>query len=215
MGKPYKMSDEMVNAITEEYFSDDARKFNILCNHLIKRKKLTGLYNFDDELASVARYAFTRSLHDYDPDNEKGCKFSSFLYGNIYRAFYLWSRDNTRQYKCNLERDVNGKVKHDEEGNVIVINTVSLDAHIEDNRERLEMTDSGFRVEDEAFKDKIQDSKIEKYLSTLSVLQRQIVSLLAKGCTKVEIMRLLHIDSKEYNENLYTIQAYENVKFLM
>ena len=210
-----KMSKEMADAITEEYFGNGAEKFHKFCNMLLKKKKLTGLYNFDHDLVDVAVLTFVECLKTFDPNNAKGCKFSSYLYGNTYRAFYDWSRDNTRQCRCNLERDVDGKVKHDENGNVIIINTVSLDAHLEENHERLEKTDSGFRVENEIFNDKIQDSKIEKYLSRLSVLQKKIVSLLAEGYKKDQIESRLHIDSKEYNENLYTIQAYENVKFLM
>lgn len=209
------MGEEMAEAITEEYFGNGAEKFHKFCNMMLKKKKLTGLYNFDHDLIDVAVLTFVECLKTFDPKNKKGCKFSSYLYGNTYRAFYDWSRDNTRQCRCNLERDANGKVKRDELGNVIVINTVSLDAHLEDNRERLEKTDSGFKIEDEIFFDEIHDSKIEKYLSTLSIMQRKIVTLLSDGYKKDEITSILHIDSREYNENLSAIQAYENVKFLM
>lgn len=209
------MGKAAANALADEYFGNGAKKFNKFCNTILKKKKLTGLYNFDDELIDVAMVTFVECLRTFDPMNEKGCKFDSYLYGNTYRAFYDWSRDNTRQIRCNLERDENGKVKRDSKGNLIIINNISLDSSSDDELEKLERIDSGFDVHRNAFKNSYDDSKIENYLERLSIKQRKIVSLLLNGYCKKEIMSILHIDSNDYNENLSAIQAYENVKFLM
>ena len=58
-------------------------------------------------------------------------------------------------------------------------------------------------------------TKIEKYLKKLSINQRKIVKLLSDGYKTKENKKILHMNNKEYSENLAAIQAYENVKILM
>ena len=60
-----------------------------------------------------------------------------------------------------------------------------------------------------------EGTKIQRYLDKLSYTQRKIVSLLSDGYKAKEIRELLHMDSKQYSNNLAAIQAYENVKILM
>ena len=72
-----------------------------------------------------------------------------------------------------------------------------------------------FDTFEEAFGDSFNGTKIEKYLKKLSINQRKIVNLLSDGYKTKEIKKILHMNNKEYSENLAAIQAYENVKILM
>ena len=74
---------------------------------------------------------------------------------------------------------------------------------------------SKFDTFEEACGNNIEGTKIEKYLKKLSINQRRIVKMLSDGYKANEIKELLHMNNKEYSENLAAIQAYENVKILM
>ena len=73
---------------------------------------------------------------------------------------------------------------------------------------------SGFDIYQELYGENISDVRIRNYLNRLSNKQREIVSLLAQGYQSKEIKDLLHMNNKEYLENISIIQAYENIREL-
>lgn len=170
---------------------------------------------YEDDLYSLGRWTFLESLVTYDSSKE--CKFSTYLEGNIWRAFYDWTRDNTRWKRCNLQTGKDGNLMKDENNNPIIIPDIPIDAPTEDGVDLSERVASNFNIEEELSGEfgYSKDDKIQKYFSKLSKVQKQIVMYLAEGYDSSEIQGLLHIDNKRYLDNMKAIRSYENIKVLM
>ena len=198
--------------LIKEYCDNDMYKLNKLCRFLIKKKNVPQMY--EDDLYSIARLTFVEAIETFDC--AKNCKFQTYLIGNIWKAFYDWTRDNTRWKRCNLQTDGNGKLMRDENNRPVIIPDVSLDAVMEEDVSWCERIPSDFDIEKEVGKKDgfSAGDKIETYLKRLSKRQREMVLLLSQGYTSEEIREALHLSTKEYGENLLGIRAYENVKIL-
>jgi len=207
------MEDFEREQIEREYLFDDMRKLNKICKFLILRKNVPQMY--EDDLYSIARITFVESLKTFD--SSKKCKFQTYFIGNVWRAFYDWTRDNTRWKRCNLQIDKDGKIARDEKNNPIIIPDISIDAPTEDGIDLSERVASDFSIEEELSEEfgYSNDDKIQKYFSKLSKMQRQIVVYLSEGYDSGEIQDLLHIDNKRYLDNIKAIRSYENIKVLM
>lgn len=214
MGKQKKLNltDKQIELV-EKYHANDMYELKKICNPLIHRKGVSGMYR--DDLYAVASDTLLESLESYDDSKE--CSFKTFLTGNINRAFYDWTRDNRRGKRCNVERDSNGRIRRDKKGNPIIISDISLDAPTDEGLDIVERIDSGFQIEDE-LPEEIGfscDDKVGKYLSRLSTRQRKIVLLLSDGYSQDEIREIVHISKKEYADSMMSIRAYENIRVLM
>lgn len=199
--------------ILDEFLSNDMYKLNKICRFLVSKKGAPLMH--EDDLYSLGRWVFLESVLSYDPS--KVCKFSTYLEGNIWRAFYDWTRDNTRWKRCNLQTDKDGNLMRDENNNPIIIPDVSIDAPAEDGVDLSERVASNFSLEEELSEEFgfSQGDRIQKYLVKLSKMQRKIVLLLSEGYKALEIQELLHISSKKYLDNIKAIQSYENIRVLM
>lgn len=199
--------------IEEEYLSNNMRKLNRICSYLICRKRVPKMY--EDELFSIGRLTFVESIGNYEAS--KNSSFQAYLIGNIWKAFYDWTRDNMRWKRCNLQRDKNGHIIRDQENNPIAIPDISLDALVDDGFDLCEKVASDFNMEEAVTEkyDSLSDESIEKYLSRLSKRQRKIVLLLYNGYRPEEIRDLLHISKREYADSMQSIRAYENIRILM
>lgn len=199
--------------ILDEFLSNDMYKLNKICRFLVSKKGAPLIH--EDDLYSLGRWVFLESVISYDPSKE--CKFSTYLEGNIWRAFYDWTRDNTRWKRCNLLTDKDGNLMRDENNNPIIIPDIPIDAPTEEGVDLSERVASNFNLEEELSEEFgfSQDDKIQKYLIKLSKMQRKIVLLLSEGYKALEIQELLHISSKKYLDNIKAIQSYENIRILM
>lgn len=199
--------------ILDEFLSNDMYKLNKICRFLVSKKGAPLMH--EDDLYSLGRWVFLESVISYNPSKE--CKFSTYLEGNIWRAFYDWTRDNTRWKRCNLQTDKDGNLMRDEKNNPIVISDIPIDAPTEDGVDLSERVASSFSIEEELSEEFgfSNDDKIQKYFSKLSKLQKQIVMYLTEGYDSAEIQGLLHIDNKRYLDNMKAIRSYENIKVLM
>ena len=187
------------------YHDNNMAMLRKICDPIIYRKGVS-LMDYD-ELYDVASDTLLESLGTYD--ESKGSQFSTYLKGNINRAFYDWTRDNRRFKRCNLteERDENGNLAKDKNGKqkYVVIADISIDAPIGDDSESTlaDMLPSGFDLEAELAEEIgiSSGSKMEKYLS--------------EGYKPSEIKELLHISEKEYSDCMMAIRAYKNIKILL
>lgn len=198
--------------IVEEYHKNEMYKLKQVCDPLIYRKGVPKMYY--DDLYDIASDVLLLCVKNYD--NSNLCSFKSYFIKNIKSAFYDWTRDNRRGKRCNLERDKNGKIKKDNKGNPIVIHNISLDVPTEDGIDLTERIDSGFNIE-EALPDEMifsNNEKIERYLKTLSTMQRKIAELIMQGFNPVEIREKLNIPDKEYNLYISDMKSYEKKRIL-
>lgn len=191
------------------YSANEMHELKRICYPLICRKGVpTGDH---DDLYSLASYTLLESIVDYD--ESKQCSFRTYLTGNIQRSFYDWSRNGWRGKRCNVERDENGRIKREknEKGKVskpIIIPDVSLDAKAEEGVDLLEKIDSGFQIED-YLSGKIgisSSSKVEKFMQSLSNLQRNILKMKMDGISVDAIKEKLNISYSEYKDAMISIK---------
>lgn len=178
-----------------EYAENNMKKLKYICNPIIV--KIGGISEKDyDDFYDIAIEALLDSCLRYEDD--KGCQFKTFLIGNICRKVKSEIRDRNRKKR------IPSKLI-DSIDNLIFDEGMGLS----------EVIPSSFDTHKEAFGTDIKEGKIEKYLNRLSIRQKKIVSLLANGYKANEIREILHMTPKEYSQNLFAIQAYENVRELI
>lgn len=181
--------------ILEEYCANEMKKLKQICYPLLI--KIGGISEKDyDDFYSIALDALADSVLRYD--ETKKCQFSTFLIGNIRRKFNTEIRDRNRAKRIPAK-------KLESTSNLVT----------EDGVELGETIPSKFDTYEIACEYLFEGTKIERYLDKLSHAQRKIVSLLSDGYKAKEIRELLHMDSKQYSNNLAAIQAYENIRELM
>ena len=210
--------------IYNKYLDNNGRKLDKLCKYLIRRKNMPQMY--DDDLYGVAIDVFMESINTYDKNN--GYEFHTYLQGNIWRAFYDWTRDNFyRGKRCNLQLDKDGNilrldkdgnVSKDGKGNPIIIQNISLDEKMEDDLGWSEKIESDFDLEEE-LSDEFGLSKnhednyspeMKEYLNKLSNVQVKVLTYLSEGYSKEEIENILHINSVLYNDSIAAITSERN-----
>lgn len=180
----------------EEYCDNEMKKLKQICYPILIQ--IGGISEKDyDDFYSIALDALADSAIRYD--ETKNCQFSTFLIGNIKRKFNTEIRDRNRNKRIPAKK------------------MQSFDCSISDDDVPLsEIIPSDFDIfEEVCINNGWRESKIEKYLNKLSIIQRKIVTLLSDGYKAKEIRELLHMGEKEYSQNLAAIQAYENVRELM
>lgn len=181
--------------ILEEYCANEMKKLKQICYPLLI--KIGGISEKDyDDFYSIALDALADSVLRYD--ETKKCQFNTFLIGNIRRKFNTEIRDRNRAKRIPAK-------KLESTSNLVT----------EDGVELGETIPSKFDTYETACEYLFEGTKIERYLDKLSYTQRKIVSLLSDGYKAKEIRELLHMNSRQYSNNLAAIQAYENIRELM
>lgn len=193
------------------YMQDDMKKLKKICHKVWIGKVNVSEY---EDLYDVATDCLMETIINYD---SKKSGFETFLTGNIIRKSNTWFRDTKYTLKLNnLVRDKNGKIVRDNHKRPIRVENISFDTPTEDGNDLKDIIPGAFKnLFDELFYEDLSDIKIRNYLSKLSDIQRQIISLLSDGYKAKEIRELLHMSEKEYSQNLAAIQEYENVRELM
>lgn len=204
--KKYKYTPEQL-AIADEYCRNDMSKLKSSCYPIFK-KFVGGIDEKDyDDLFSLGLEVLTSSIQKYTPD--KNCKFHTFFCRNFTLRCFTYLRNTNKEKRSNTKTDKNGKK--------IFSKDASLDA-VGDNGKTLgETLDSGNSIEksfEDSFNSLYMSENVEAYLSRLSRKQQQIVILLANKHKRNEILEILHISLKDYNEHLRRIKSESNVKYL-
>lgn len=182
-------------AILNFYCDNEMRELKKICYPIFKQ--IGGISQSDyDDLYSIALDTLVYSVFKFD--ESKKCKFLTYLIGNLNRKYDTYIRDRNRLKRIPSK----------------MIESFS-DLVTEDGMELSETIPSKFDTYEIACEYLFEGTKIQRYLDKLSYTQRKIVSLLSDGYKAKEIRELLHMDNKQYSNNLAAIQAYENVKILM
>ena len=189
-----KLNEQQIKTLYE-YADDNMKELKRICYPLFV--KIGGISKKDyDDFYSIALDALLDSILRFQAD--KGCKFKTFLIGNIKRKFITEIRDRNRKKRIPVKQ------------------IDSIDSLMfEDGIPLTELIPSDFDVHNECFNEDISDVKIKRYLNKLSSIQKEIVLLLSDGYKASEIREKLHINEKQYINNLGAIQAYENIRELM
>lgn len=193
--------------ILDDFLSDDMKKLNKICKFLVTKKGAPNMH--EDDLYSLGRLTFLESLVTYDPSKE--CKFQTYLEGNIWRAFYDWTRDSTRWKRCNLQTDNKGKLTRDEDNNPIIISDIPIDALTEDGIDLSERIASDFNIENELSEESVISSEenVQNYLSSLNETEKQIAALIIQGYEHSDIKEKLGFSEKRYSRLLKNMSSFE------
>ena len=202
-----KFTPEQIK-LAEEYCGHDMAKLKATCYKLFV-KQIGGIDKWEyDDLYSLGLNVLCNSIIKYSAD--KGCKFHTYLCGNLSRRYDTYKRDKNKDKRSNIQED--------KDGNKVFLKNESFDLVKQNGQALEECLDSGSKIDDsleECFNSLYMSENVETYLRKLSRKQRQIVLLLANGYDRKTIMEQLRIDGKEYKESLARIRSYENVKILL
>jgi len=184
------------SGILETYYADNARKLHRTVDKILS--KFGGLSGKDkDDFYSLANEVFTQVLKKYDDSQS----FDGFLYSCLLNKIKTdITKRNRMKRKADRMAVSQDAVSGDEDGcNLMELIPSDFDTFEEVTK----------RQENGQYRDKVQ-----QYVSKLSTRQVNILNLLIDGYKPNEIRQILEISPKEYEDNLYTMRSYENVKFL-
>ena len=159
--------------------------------------KIGGIsYKDYDDFYEIALDTLGYSVFKYD--EKRKCSFDCFLASNIKRKFNTEVRDRNREKRI--------PSKKLESTNSFIT---------EDGIELGETIPSDFDTYKIVAEYMLEGTKIERYLRKLSYNQQKIVTLLSEGYKAKEIKELLHMNNKQYANDIAAIQSYENTRILM
>ena len=193
--------------LAEEYCGHDMAKLKATC-YKIFVKKIGGIEKWEyDDLYSLGLNVLYNSIIKYSTD--KGCKFHTYLCGNLSRRCDSYKRDKNKDKRSNIQED--------KDGNKVFLKNESFDLVKQNGQTLEECLDSGSRIDDsleECFNSLYMSENVEEYLQRLSRKQRQIVLLLANGYDRKAIMMQLRISANEYKEHMAWIRSDCNTRYL-
>lgn len=180
----------------EAYYSDNAGKLHRTVDAILS--KFGGLSGKDkDDFYSLANEVFVDVLKRYD----SGQSFDGFLYACL-------------SNKIMSEITRRNREKRSADRMAVPLDMVKGG---EEECSLLDFIPSDFDTFEEASKRQENgqySSKIQRYISSLSNQQVNILNLLIDGYKPAEIRRMLEISPKEYSDSLNIMRSYEKVKIL-
>ena len=183
-----------MEAIINSYYNNNAQKLHKMIDKIIFRLK----FNVDNEdFYSLGNEIFIDVINRYDGKRQ----FDGFLYSCLIKKF------KTEMTRRNRQKRQADKM------------VVSIETPIGEN-ENITLSDiiADKNTIEKMFFEESEDTysaEMQKYLSRLSVLQREVLRLISIGFNPNEILTELHINKKQYEDCYNAIHAYRNTSILM
>ncbi len=202
--------------ILNSYYKDNARKLHNIIDQIFYRK-YGGTGNKDmDEFYSVGNDVFTDIIINDRYDKSKG-NFDGFIYGALDLAIIdEFKRQNRDKRTAKIEIEVENDKGEIEKKKVPVPN-IYMDTPIGEGENTTigDMIQSDFDMES-ALTEKTgifqKDERVEKYLSSLPKIQRQIIEMKMENISVSEIKQNLKLSDKEYNLQFSQIKSFNSIK---
>ena len=188
------MNEEKKKELLNYYCGNDMRHLQALSSKILSAMG-RGNQNDMDEFYSIANEECWKAINSFDPNNEFGASFETYLSVILRRKF------NTEFSKRSRLKRGRG------------IEFVSL----EENLKGLENISVGDTIaSDENLEDIVigNDLKVECYLESLSKKERKIADLLMEGYLIKEVSEILSISKKEIEGRLKQMRSYEKKSIL-
>lgn len=207
-------------SMCEYYCENNMKRLKKMCYRLIKSKSTYGNKDYDD-LIDEAMFTLIESVLSFD--EKKNNNFKGYLYSNIQRCFYDWTRDQKREMRTNYLRGSDGKVKIDKDGDPVVLQSVSLEMPSEEadgkERDMSEIISSGFNLEKFVCNKDCREydtwhREMKEFLHKLSPMQQKIAILIAYCYNKEEICEVLNITERTYDNSFRMICLNKNTKLI-
>ena len=175
------------------YYENNAKKMKTMIDKILFRLK----FNVDNEdFYSLGNEVFLDVLNRYDGKQD----FDGFLYSCLVRRFKTEMTRRNR-YKRQADRmaiSIDSSVGEDEN---MTLSDIIAD---KDTIEKI-----FFEENEDAY-----SAEMQRYLSRLSILQREVLRLISIGFNPNEILTELHINKKQYEDCYQAIHSYRNISLL-
>ena len=176
------------------YYENNAKKMRTMIDKILFRLK----FNVDNEdFYSLGNEVFLDVLNRYDGKQD----FDGFLYSCLVRKFKTEMTRRNR-YKRQADRmaiSIDSPVGEDEN---MTLSDIIAD---KDTIEKI-----FFEENEDAY-----SAEMQRYLSRLSILQREVLRLISIGFNPNEILTELHINKKQYDDCYNAIHSYRNISVLI
>ena len=183
-----------MEAIINSYYNNNAQKLHKMIDKIIFRLK----FNVDNEdFYSLGNEIFIDVINRYDGKQQ----FDGFLYSCLIKKF------KTEMTRRNRQKRQADKM------------AVSIETPIGEN-ENITLSDiiADKNTIEKIFFEENEDTysaEMQKYLSRLSALQREVLRLISIGFMPSEILEELHINKKIYEDCYQAIHSYRNISVLI
>lgn len=206
--------------IINTYFENNAKKLNTLVNKIFY-KEYGGIENKDiEEFYGVATDVFI-DICKYDRYDETKGDFEGFLYNSLKFGIIDEIKKRQRDKRCHKidELDENGNIILDKNGKPKrkIVMDISLDAPInEDGFTYKDMIQSDFDIDNALIERKniFYDDQINEYLNSLTLEQQKIAKLIMEGYQKKDIINILEISEKQYQNHWKSMTSYSKKRIL-
>ena len=183
-----------MEAIINSYYNNNAQKLHKMIDKIIFRLK----FNVDNEdFYSLGNEIFIDVINRYDGKQQ----FDGFLYSCLIKKFKTEMTRRNRQKRQADKMAVSIETPIGENENITLSDIIADKNTIE--KMFFEENEDTYSVE------------MQKYLSRLSALQREVLRLISIGFDPNEILIELHINKKQYEDCYNAIHAYRNIEILM
>ena len=176
------------------YYENNAKKMRTMIDKILFRLK----FDVDNEdFYSLGNEVFLDVLNRYDGKQD----FDGFLYSCLVRKFKTEMTRRNR-YKRQADRmaiSIDSPVGEDEN---MTLSDIIAD---KDTIEKI-----FFEENEDTY-----SAEMQRYLSRLSILQREVLRLISIGFNPNEILKELHINKKQYEDCYQAIHSYRNISVLI
>ena len=175
------------------YYENNAKKMRTMIDKILFRLK----FNVDNEdFYSLGNEVFLDVLNRYDGKQD----FDGFLYSCLVRRFKteMTRRNRYKRQADKMAISIDSPVGADEN---MTLSDIIAD---KDTIEKI-----FFEENEDAY-----SAEMQRYLSRLSILQREVLRLISIGFNPNEIRTELHINKKQYEDCYQAIHSYKNISLL-
>lgn len=210
------LSDEQMKLI-HTYCDNNLRKLKKICHKITCHKPDVFQKDLDDIYDNAIK-VLLEAVISYNPDSN--AQFKTFLYSNLNRSFWEWSRDRHRGVRANVLVK-NGKILYDEkQKRAIVIPDMSLDEIYDDEVSGHSKIKSNFDLDEELdLKEEIVDEKknkrVKKFLENISKKNRRVAEMIMDGRNVANITEVCGISYSQYRDAISEFRLYENISILL
>lgn len=209
----YKQLYSLAVEVSSDLASNNLRQVKNIVDKWASTFGKGGTHMDYDDFCSMANIEIWKIAFSFDPDKNDNMK--EYIKSRLENKMKQTENMHNREKRVPYLRDENGKLILDEEQKPTILHNKNMDEKNDNGCPLSDTFDSGFNMYDAIDSECMQSEKIKKYLSCLSILQRKIVKLMCVGYEKRDIQEELHINDREYTNNLLVIRSYENKKILI
>lgn len=191
----------MVETIINSYYENNAKKLRNMVDKILFKLKFVDVDN--EDFYSLANEIFVDVLKRYDNQQD----FDGFIYSCLVNKFKTEMTRRNRQKRQADRMSLSWETPLDEEGGMTIGDLIEATKRTEH-----------FDIDKTFFDDEDGEKYTEKmlrYIAKLSNLQREVVKLIISGYESREIEKILHINSKQYQDCMIGIRSYRNAKVLL